>query len=181
MAAHPQLGDLAHLWPSFVGAVNDPVLRAQPGGIGAYVWASVRNDYLGRGEALPPGAFQAVNAGLSLAGAQRRASLALQQASDFVARTGIDQGITAEHISRAIDAAPLGSQPLGPQHRITYTAGFIIGGVLVDVTLTHDAGYDLPQSISALNDLIDQAAQAAAADYGYEYTGSSAVLSIQAY
>lgn len=172
---------LGQHWSAFVGAVFDPEVRAQPGGVQSYVWASLNTFYLSRGETPPPGSFQAVNALLSLAGEQYRAQATLGQALSSFGRTGTDRAIDANMISRAVDAAPLGSQPLGPQYRITYEAMAMVEGQPVFLTLTHDAGYDLPQSLSGLQDLVDAAAPVALSDYDFEFGGVATPAAILAY
>lgn len=180
-----ELGDARDLlgqhWSAFVGAVFDPEVRSQPGGIQSYVWASLNSFYLSRGETTPPGSFQAVNTLLSLAGQQYRAQATLGQAVNALDRTGVDQAIHAGMIAPAVDAGPLGSQPLGPQYRITYEALAMVEGQPVFLTLTHDAGFDLPQSLSGLQDLIDTAAPVALSDYDLEFGGVASPVAILAY
>lgn len=168
-------------WPSIVGAVYDPVVRSTPGGVQQYVWASLRQSYLSRGEPLPVGSFAAVNRLLSLAGQQRAASLNLAAALSTFNTEGLNQTIGATHIAPSIDALGTGSQALGAQYRVIYETTHIINGEAVLTTLTHDVGRDLPQSLSQLQEQIEMAAQLEAADYGYEWGGIATPLSIQSY
>ena len=180
-SSSPLQNPFAAQWSAFTGAVNDPTVRATPGGVQMYVWQSIQNDYIARGASLPPNAFQAVNQLLSLAGEQRAKALALQRSDTLYQRTGLDQAVVAQnHIAPAIDSSLLGSTA-GAQYRITYEAAALIDGQNVLLTLTHDAGFNLPQSMSALNFVIQDAANVRLADYGYEFTGEASVLSIQSY
>ena len=172
---------LGQHWSAFVGAVFDPTVRATPGGVQMYVWQSLNSFYLSQGETLPKGSFAAVNTLLNVAGQQYRASATLDQALASFQRTGRDQAITSGLIAPSIDSAALGTQPLGPQYRLTYQSLVMAEGEPVYLNLTHDAGYDLPQSLSGLQSLIDEAAQVAAADYGFEWGGVATPTAILAY
>ena len=168
-------------WPAIVGAVYDPVTRSTPGGVQQYVWASLRQEYLSKGEPLPAGSFAAVNRLLSLAGQQRAAALSLASALTSFNVSGLNQSIGATHIAPSIDALGPGSQALGAQYRITYRTSHIVNGEAVDAILTHDVGRDLPQSLAQLQQQIEMAAQIQASDYGYEWGGIATPLDIQSY
>ena len=177
MAISPN-NPLRGLWGSFQAAVNDPDLRAQPGGVAQYVWASVRNDYLSRGESLPAGSFQAVNELLSLAGQQRRAAQELQRAIDTYQRTGLDQAITASHWAEDINARPLNMRGIGTAGIIRFTADYTAQGVTLPMRISHRTPTFWPQSVSELLDLLDQAAAAHADDYDTEFDGNITDISI---
>lgn len=162
---------LAGLWGSFQAAVNDPELRGRPGGIQQYVWASVRNDYLGRGEAIPAGAFQAVNQLLSLAGQQRRASNELAQSIDLWQRAGLDQALTSSHWSWDVNARDLNQQPLGPNGIVRFTAVYEVEGESVLMRLSDRFGAAWPQSVGDLIDRINESAAAYADEYDVEFAG----------
>lgn len=172
---------LGQHWPSIVGAVYDPVVRATPGGVQQYVWQTLSNYYISRREPFPQGSFGAVNALLSLAGQQRAAGLRLAQALDTFSRTRIDQAITSAHIAPAIDSTARPQTAFAPQFRAIYRSEQIIDGERQVSYLTHDFGYDLPQSASSLVAEIESAAQLQAADYGYEWGGSAVAVSLQSY
>lgn len=180
--ASPFAGNpFAHRFGTFQAALNDPAVRSTPGGVQMYVWQDLRNYYLSRGEPLPAGAFGAVNQLLNLAGQQRQAALNLSKAVAFAERTGIDQAIVGGHIAPSIDTRPLDAQLGGAQHRVVYETVQVVDGEPVYSYLTHDFGFDLPQSVSALNDVIQQAAQLQAADYGYEWGGVATPAAILSY
>jgi hypothetical protein len=168
-------------WSAFVGAVYDPEIRAQAGGVQQYVWAAVRDYYLSRSEPLPARSFEAVNALLSLAGEQRQAGLNLSRSLATFERTGIDQSIDSGHIAPSIDSRPLNAQLGGAQHRAIYLSQELVDGEPVLSYRTHDFGFNLPQSVSALNDAIESAAQVEAADYGYEWGGVATPIAIHSY
>lgn len=181
MAGHPVLGPLGGAWGAMRAAVGDPVVRAQPGGIQQYVWQSISNDFLSRGEAIPPGAFQAVNRGISLAAQQYRSEQNLSRALAGFARTGIDQSISAQdHIAPSIDARPLDQLPLGPTYRVTYLTSTLVGGEPLLHYETWVSAYP-PESLSGLADAVTEAAQFQAADYNFEWLGVATPVSIQAY
>lgn len=165
----------------FQAAVNDPVVRSQPGGVQQYVWGALTNHYASRGETLPPGGLAAVNQLLSLAGQMRRASGELSGALATHQGTGFDQAITGSMISSHLDARPLSEQKLGRQYRAVYLSQEIVEGEPVLSYRTHDFGSDLPQSTSALQDEIEAAAQVSAADYGYDWGGVATPVSILSY
>lgn len=165
----------------FQTAVNDPAVRAQPGGVQSYVWQSLTQEYEARGVAMPAGGFQAVNQLLSLAGQQRQAGLNLAAGQSILAQTSLDQAVTANMIAPHLDTRALNEQVLGPQHRMVYLTQELVEGEPVLSYRTHDFGYDLPQSISALNDLAESAAQISAADYGYEWGGLATPVAIYSY
>jgi hypothetical protein len=166
---------------TFQRAVSDPVLRAQPGGIQAYVWADLRNEYLSRGEPLPAGAFQAVNQLLGWAGQQRRASLNLAEAMSLSERSGLEQAITADMTAPHLDTRALNEMITGPQHRVVYLTQELVEGEPVLSYRTHDLGFDLPQSLSGLQDQVDESAQISAADYGFEWGGVATPVAILSY
>lgn len=165
----------------FQSAVNDPVVRSQPGGVQMYVWQGLRNDFLSRGEPLPPGSFQAVNSLLALAGQVRQASANLSASLATAERTGFDQAVLGSHVAPSLDTRSLGEMAAGPQHRLIYMTQELVEGEPVLSFRTHDFGYDLPQSISALNDAAEAAAQISASDYGYEWAGVATPVSILSY
>lgn len=180
--AGPYTGNpFAQQFGYFQAAVNDPEVRARPGGVQQYVWQAVTNEFAARGEPLPQGSFQAVNQLLSLAGQQRRASMALAQGLGLAERSGLDQAVTGEMISSHLDARPLGEQGLGRGYRAVYLSKEIVDGEEVLSYRTHDFGPDLPQSVSGLQATIDEAAQLEASDYGYEWGGMATPVSILAY
>jgi len=166
---------------TFQAAVNDPQVRATPGGVQQYVWQDLRNYYLSRGEPLPPGSFAAVNQLLSLAGQQRRAQLALSSAYRQREETGQPGTITAGMISTHLDTRALGEQKEGAQHRVVYLTSNIVDGRPILSHQTHDFGYALPQTLDTLNELVASAAQVEAADYGYEWGGIAEPVAILSY
>jgi hypothetical protein len=168
-------------WVYAQQAVNDPQVRALPGGVQQYMWQSLNNDYLSRGESLPQGSFQAVNTLLSVAGQQRQASLRLSEAQLGMEQTGFNAPILAQHIAPAIDAEPSHLQPFGPQYRITYMSQEIIDGEAFANYRTHDSGLYLPQSLNQLQSLIEEAAAFEAQDYGYEWGGVATPVAIHSY
>jgi hypothetical protein len=168
-------------WPAIVGAVYDPVVRSTPGGVQQYVWASLRQEYLSKGEPLPVGSFAAINRLLSLAGQQRAAGLALSSALAQSERTGLGVAISSVHIAPSINAAEIQNQPLGPQYKVVYETQHIIEGEAQLTLQTHDLGYELPQSLADLQEQVEIAAQIEAADYGYEWGGVATPISIQSY
>lgn len=172
---------LGQHWSAFVAAVYDPTVRAQPGGIQSYVWQSLNNFYLSRGESLPSGSFQAVNSLLSLAAGQRQAGLNLADALHSMEGTGIDQAITGNLIAPSIDSRPLDQQPLGAQHRLIFQAGFIVDGQPIFGNYTLDLGYDLPATLGGLNQAALDAATSQGLDYGWEFDGSAVPVSILSY
>lgn len=171
----------AQRFGTFQAAVNDPVVRATPGGVQQYVWQDLKNYYLSRGEPLPPGAFGAVNQLLSLAGQQRQAAANLSKAINTVETTGLDQGVLSPMIAPHLDTRNIQDMALGPQHRVVYQTTELVEGEPVLSYRTHDFGYDLPQSISALTDVTESAAQVSAADYGYEWGGKAIPVAIHSY
>jgi hypothetical protein len=165
----------------FQAAVNDPALRAIPGGVVQYVWQDIQQHYAARGESLPAGSFQAVNQLLSLAGQQRRAQLALSRSALAAEETGRPQAITAAHIAPHLDTRALNAMPGGAQHRVVYLTQEIVEGQPVLSYRTHDFGFALPQTLATMNELISSAAQIAAADYGYEWSGVAEPVAIYSY
>jgi hypothetical protein len=166
---------------TFQAAVNDPVVRATPGGVQQYVWQDLRNHYLSRGEPLPAGSFAAVNQLLSLAGQQRRAQLELSRAYRLREETGQPVSLHAGMIAPHLDARGLAQRPEGAQHRVVYLTSNIVNGEPILSHQTHDFGYALPQSLDVLNELVESAAQVEAADYGYEWGGIAEPVAILSY
>jgi hypothetical protein len=165
----------------FQAAVNDPAIRAVPGGVQQYVWADLRQEYERRGLPLPSGAFQAVNQMLSWAGSQRQASARLAAGMVLAERSGLDQAIGAEMTAPHLDTRALNEMVTGPQHRVVYLTQELVEGEPVLSYRTHDFGFDLPQSLSGLQDQVDESAQISAADYGFEWGGVATPVAILSY
>lgn len=165
----------------FQTAVNDSQVRATPGGVQMYVWQSLTNEYAGRGETLPRGAFAAVNQLLGLAGRQRRAEQELGRARLTMEETGLDQAVTGSMIAPHLDSRPLSEQVAGAQYRVVYLTQELVDGDPVLSYRTHDFGYDLPQSLGGLQAEVDMSAQLLAADYGYEWGGVATPVAIHSY
>lgn len=165
----------------FQAAVNDPSLRAVPGGVTQYAWEAIKQDYLARGEALPPNSFQAVNQLMSLAGQQRRAGEVLSAGLRRAEEYGFDQSVTQAMTAPHLDTRALNEMTLGPQHRVVYLTQDLVEGEPVLSYKTHDFGYNLPQSISQLNRDVEDAAQITAADYGFEWGGVATPVAIYSY
>lgn len=169
---------LGRHWGSFLAAVNDPEVRGQPGGVQSFVWQTLRNDYLSRGEPLPAGAFQAVNTLLGVAGSARRASLALARDITEVNRSGLDRSLVAEHLARDIDARDLGQMPLGPEWRIRFEVAFNVEGESLRQWITWDPGLNPPGTVQELLDSSEDVAQLLAGDYGVDYEGLTGGFSV---
>ena len=165
----------------FQGAYNDPLAVAAPGGLTAFTWAQINADYAARGEPLPQGAFQAVNQLRSLAGTQHRAEQVLADAVQRQQQGPFDVAIEANMIAPHLDTRALNEMVLGPQHRVVYLTEDLVDGQPILSYKTHDFGYHLPQSISALQDITEESAQLTAADYGYEWNGVATPVAIYSY
>lgn len=178
----PYVGNpLAGQFGYFQAAVNDPTVRATPGGVQSYVWAAITRDFVSRGEPLPAGAFQAANQLLSLAGQQRRAGEVLSAGLRSQEEGPFDVALTADFAAPHLDTRALNEQVLGPQHRVVYLTQDLVEGEPVLSYKTHDFGYNLPQSIADLNQQIEDAAQITAADYGFEWGGVATPVGIYSY
>jgi hypothetical protein len=168
-------------WPMIQAAVGHPEVYRPAGGLQAYVWGQVRTYYAKRGQALPQGAFQAVNALLGAAGTQNRAAIALSRTMRLQERTGFTQALTAAHIAPAVDTRSLSQMPRGPRYKVVYRSLRSQGGISVVKDKTHIFGYALPQDLSSLQDAITTASQIDAADYEQEWEGADVPISIQSY
>lgn len=178
----PYVGNpFAGRFGTFQTAVNDPRIRAIPGGVQQYVWADLREEYTARGLALPPGAFQHVNQLLSLAGQQRRAQGELSAGLRRQEEGPFNVTVTAQMTAPHLDTRALNEMPLGPQHRVVYLTQDLVEGEPVLSYKTHDFGYDLPQSIADLSAQVEDAAQITAADYGFEWGGVATPVGIYSY
>lgn len=165
----------------FQTALNDPEIRRAPGGVQQYVWQGLRNEYLARGEPLPPGAFQAVNQLFSLAGQQRRAQANLARSLATQARTGLAQGVAAEHVTPHLDTRAPNEMTEGARYRVVYRTVTLVDGQPVTHYETHDFGYALPRSLDDLGDSVEEAAQLRASDYGYEWGGETTPVALYSY
>jgi hypothetical protein len=173
---------LGQHWGAFVGAVFDPEVRATPGGVQMFVWQHLTNEYASRGEAFPPGAFQAVNTLLSVAGAQYRAQASLADALHLWQQTGLDQSVESKHWARSVDASEPGARALGFQFRVKFEYSVILEGQEIFARGTWDAGYGLPQSMSGLQAAAEGAAQLAAFDsWETDFSGIAVPYAIEAY
>lgn len=180
MALLDDVGPLARYWSQAVAAWSDPELARGGGSKVQFVWQSITQDYLSRGEALPPGSFQQVNALLSASARVNRALLQLGKDSATVNRTGIDQAITSAHIAPDIDSRDPGSQPAGPNYRVRFRADLSAGGLAMVQWFTWSPGATLPATIQSLQDSLDIVGRGFAEDYGIDEltpTGDTVITS----
>lgn len=171
----------AHLAGVFFTARNDPEVLASPGGPAQYVWASIRSDFLRQGEPLPPNSIQAVNEMWKWSSRVENADNNLARALTHLETTGYDTALTSAHIGDAIDARSLSERPLGDQHIAIYKWSYSVEGQEFTDIIQHDFGYDLPETVAGLRDALNSAAEVAAADYGFQWTGTATPISIRAY
>jgi len=153
------VGPFAKYWGSATAAWNDPELAKGGGSKVQFVWQSIQQDYLSRGESLPPGSFQQVNTLLSASARVNRAMLQLGKETLAVNRTGIDRAITADHIAPDIDSRPADQLPAGPNYRVKFRADMTAGGLAFTQWLTWSPGANLPATIQALQQSLDIVAQ----------------------
>jgi hypothetical protein len=174
------VGPFARYWSTAVAAWSDPGLAAGGGSKVQFVWQSIGQDYLSRGETLPPGSFQQVNTLLSASARVNRAMLQLGQSSLQVGRTGIDQAITSAHIAPDIDSRPPGEQPAGPNYRVRFRADLTSGGLAMTQWFTWSPGANLPATIESLNQSLDVVTRGFAEDYAIDemaLTGDTVITS----
>lgn len=178
----PYVGNpFAGRFGTFQTAVNTSLRELGVPSVQSYVWNDIRQYYAERGEPLPPGAFQAVNQLLSLAGQQKRAQVNLAAGLSRQEQGPFNVGITQEMTAPHLDTRALNEMPLGPQHRVVYITQDLVEGEPVLTYKTHDYGYNLPQSIAQLNADVEDAAQITAADYGFEWGGVATPVGIYSY
>src|SRR5438094_2210584 len=99
MALLDDVGPFAKFWAQAVAAWSDPELAKGGGSKVQFVWQSIQQDALSRGETLPAGSFQQVNTLLSASARVNRAMLQLGKDTLRSNRTGVDQAISAAHIA----------------------------------------------------------------------------------
>jgi hypothetical protein len=153
------VGPFAKFWGSAVAAWNDPELAKGGGSKVQFIWQSIQQDALARGETLPSGGFQQVNALLSASARVNRAQLQLGQDTVRVNRSGVDQAITAAHIAPDIDSRALDAMPAGPNYRVKFRVDATAGGIPMTPWLTWSPGANLPATINGLFDSLDIVAQ----------------------
>lgn len=171
----------AHLAAAFFTARTDPEVRAVPGGAMMYVWQSIYSDFQNSGTPIPPGAFQAVNQLWKWSSEVVNADNVLAKGLSTLDATGRDQAIDASFVGESLGARPLDQRPEGAQFSVVYRTVYSVDGEPFVDTFQHDFGYNLPQTLGALNDAIDEAAASQVSDYGYEYEGVATPISIRAY
>lgn len=180
MSSKPPGPDLSYLWGIASRAVRDPELRARPGGVTQNVWEAYKQTYLDRGEVPPPLSIRDVNPLISTASAQYRAESSLAKSIDTYRRTGFDQAITAAHIAADIDQRGGAGAVSEPFYRVRFTSQLNIDGEPMTRYVTWSPQMNLPSSVSGLLGAINEAAAAAAEDYGEEYGGLGDFVSITA-
>lgn len=172
--------DLSRLWGIVQRAVRDPELRSRPGGVVQNIWASYQQAYLSAGEAPPTLGVQQVNRLVSTAFAQVRAESELARSTATFRSTGMDQAITAAHIAPDIDtrAGVVGST--GATFRVRFQYQVNVEGEALTRYLTWTPALDLPSTVGDLMDALEEAALAAAEDYGEDFGGLGDLASITA-
>jgi hypothetical protein len=159
MALLDDVGPFAKYWGSAVAAWNDPALPVGGGSKVQFVWQSIQQDYLSRGETLPPGSFQQVNTLLSASARVNRAMLQLGKDTLAVNRTGIDRAVTADHIAPDINTRPPDQLPAGPNYNVRFRADLTVGGMGFTQWLTWKPGANLPATIQGLQESLGIVAQ----------------------
>jgi hypothetical protein len=174
------VGPFAKFWAQAVAAWNDPELAKGGGSKVQFIWQSIQQDSLARGETLPTGSFQQVNALLSASARVNRAMLDLGRSTLAVGRTGIDQAIEGRHIAPDIDSRDPGAQPAGPNYRIRFRANLNAGGLSMTQWFTWSPGAYLPGTVQSLQDSLDLVGRGFAEDYGIDelsLTGDAVITS----
>lgn len=180
MSSKPPGPDLTYLWGIVNRAVRDSELRGRAGGVTQNVWESYKQSYLDRGEAPPPLSVRDVNPLISTAAAQYRAEARLSDSIATYRRTGLDQAITAAHIAPDIDQRP-GAGAVSPAfYRVRFGSQLDIEGEPITRFVTWSPQMNLPASVSGLLSALNEAAAAAAEDYGEEYVDLTGFVSITA-
>lgn len=159
MALLDDVGPFAKYWGLAVGAWADPALPPGGGSKVQFIWQSIQQDALARGETLPFGSFQQVNALLSGSARVNRALLQLGKDTLAVNRTGIDRALTADHIAPDINTRSLDQQPAGPNFTVRFRADLTVGGLGFTQWLTWKPGANLPATIMGLQQSLDVVAQ----------------------
>lgn len=180
MALLNDVGPFAQYWSTAVAAWNDPELAKGGGPRVQYIWNSISQDYLARGETMPPGSFGYVNALISASAAVARAQNALAADWSAVQRSGFDRAINASHIARDIDSRELNQQPAGPNFRVRFRADVQAGGVGMTQWFTWQPGANLPATVGQLMNSLDIVGRGFAEDYQIEdvsLTGDAVITS----
>lgn len=172
--------DLSRLWGIVQRAVRDPELRSQPGGVVQNIWASYQSAYLAAGEAPPTLGVQQVNRLVSTAFAQVRAERELGRSIETFQNTGLDQVITGAHIAPDIDARAGVVGATGATFRVRFEYQINMEGEPMTRYITWTPALALPSSVGDLMDALEEAAMAAAEDYGEDFGGLGGLVSITA-
>jgi hypothetical protein len=180
MALLDDVGPFAKFWAQAVAAWSDPELAKGGGSKVQFIWQSIQQDTLGRGETLPSGSFAQVNTLLSASAAVNRAMLQLGKDTVASTRSGIDQAITGAHIARDIDTRDPGAMPAGPNYRVRFRADLNAGGLTMTQWFTWPPGANLPATVFGLQDSLDIVGRGFAEDYGIDelsLTGDAVITS----
>lgn len=178
MAANPPGPDLTFLWGIINRAVRDPELTSRPGGVTQNVWESYKQAYASTGEAAPRLGILQVNPLVALAASQYRAEQSLAASVDTYRRTGLDQAITAAHIAADIDRRS-GAGNVSPAfYRVRFSSKINVEGESMSRYVTWSPQMAMPTSVSGLLSSLNEAAAAAAEDYGEEFDGLGDFVSI---
>ncbi len=172
--------DLQQLWGIVNRAVRDPELRARPGGVVQNVWESYKQAYVSVGLPPPRVGLQEVNKLVATASAQVRAERSLASSIEITRRTGLAQGITSAHIGPDIDTRAGVAGTAGATFRVRFESRIGVEGTEVKRYLTWTPALSLPTTTTDLLAALDEAAAAAAEDYGEDYAGLGDLVSITA-
>lgn len=175
------LAALMSMWGHAQSAYRDPTLRAAPGGVTQYLWEAWKQSYLARGEQPPKVTIQDMNRLVSQAGQQWRSEQRLNASINVFRTTGLDQAITAEHVTPDVDSRSPSQQPLGPNYRIRFDATYLIEGVAQELTFTWEPGIQAPTSVGDLLDGLTEAGEGFAEDYGTDFVGLGGNISITSF
>lgn len=139
----------------------------------AALWQSISAYEQAQGISRPAGLFQAVSQLRSLAVSQREAAGTLAKAGDADA-------LTADMISQAVNARPLGEQSLAPNYiaRVEVSVLTNEGASTQWLSVMFQGG--LPTTKGDLIDQVTQAAAGMATGYGSVFTGLTGNLQLQA-
>lgn len=172
--------DLTQLWGIVQRAVRDPELRARPGGVVQNIWSSYQQAYLAAGETPPVLGIAQVNRLVATASAQVRAERELARSVETFRSTGLDQAITAGHIAADIDTRAGVVGATGATFRVRFEYQINVEGEGLTRFLTWTPALNLPATVGGLLDSIEEAARAAAEDYGEDFADLGDLVSITA-
>lgn len=181
MADFPSRPDFFPLWGVVQAALNDPEVRARPGGVQQAIWQAYHENISQLPGEHPMLTIFQVNKLVSAAANIRGARGQLAGALARSASTGFPEALTGRMMAPDIDRGPGVGFTRSELMRARFTVNAVVGGIPSTMYLTYEPGTAPPEDTAALLADLEDVARSKAEEYGWEFAGLGDLVEITTY